>query len=144
MSDSNLQTGWLAKMIPLYQEGRSDVEVCKELGITLKYFEGLYTSHPKFKELVDRGRDYAQAWWYEQGRKNLDNKSFMTELWKFNMANRHGWATKNDTKNLTPEAVNLDKVREEFKTILPELAALAGQPLDQRKIVSESAKSKRH
>lgn len=133
---------WIDTMLELYAEGRSDIEVIRSLKLTRRYFEDMLATSPKFKEIVDQGREYSESWWYEQGRTNLRNKEFVTELWKFNMANRHGWATKSEAKRESVEAVNIDKLRQELKDKFPEMAAMLGIPLDQRQVVSESIKKK--
>lgn len=127
------------KMLRLYASGYSDIEICKEIKISFKQFVD-YCDNPGFKNIVDYGRDAAQAWWMSQGRVNLTNKEFMTELWKYNMTNRFGWATKSEAKRDSTESVNIDKLKAELKEKMPELALLLGEPLDQRKLVNESGK----
>lgn len=127
------------RMLSLYANGYSDIEVCKEIKISFKQFVE-YCDNPGFKNIVDYGRDAAQAWWMTQGRTNLTNKEFVTELWKYNMTNRFGWASKSEAKRDITETVNIDKLKAELKDKMPELAMLLGEPLDQRKVVSESRK----
>lgn len=139
--DTIQEHGWIDRMLDLYSEGRSDIEVCRDLGITRKQFDNYMATSTAFKDLVDRGRDYAQAHWFSQARTNIKNKEFMTELFKFWMVNNYGWSSsKADTKRDPNEAVNLDKLKEELKNKMPELALLLGEPMDGRKLVNESGK----
>lgn len=121
MADEKPQ--WIETMLDLYQAGRADVEVCKELRITRKQFETYMAEVPAFAELVQRGRDYAEAWWLEQGRVNLKNKDFVTALWTYNLANRYGWSSKRETSQVDPN-LNIDKLKDELRKALPDLGKM--------------------
>ena len=111
---------WIETMLSLYESGRSDVEVCKELKITRKQFDQYCSEVPAFAALVERGRDYSEAWWLEQGRVNLKNKEFVTALWQFNVINRLGWSNKREAS--PDQHQNLDKIRDELRRVMPDLA----------------------
>lgn len=83
----------------LYAEGASDVEIAKELGITISQFLEMERDHPEFATFVAKGRTLSQAWWVYQARNNLWNKDFNTTLFNFNMKNRFGWADKIETNS---------------------------------------------
>jgi hypothetical protein len=121
MADEKPQ--WIETMLSLYEAGRSDTEVCKELRITRKQFEQYMSDVPAFAELVQRGRDYAEAWWLEQGRVNLKNRDFVTALWQFNMVNRHGWNSKREVSPADSN-LNLDKLKDELRRALPDLGKM--------------------
>lgn len=112
--DGIQEEGWVEKMLRLYSEGMTDVEVCKEMQITRRKFEEYCSNSPEFKAIVEAGRDYAEAFWVSQPRKNLQNKNFMTEAWKFYMANRYAWGTKQEVKEKLSD-YDLDKIREELR-----------------------------
>ena len=111
---------WIEKLLSLYSQGMSDVEVCKELEITRTQFDSYCAEVPAFAALVERGRDYSEAWWLEQGRVNLKNRDFVTALWQFNVVNRLGWSSKREAAVEKHE--NLDKLRDELRKALPDLA----------------------
>lgn len=118
------QPKWIKPLIDGYKNGYSDVEVCRELDITLKVFNLMYQENEGFRKLVDYGRMMQQAWWMEQGRKNLWNKDFSVSLWNFNMKNRFGWADKTETKNSDADgagSVNIDDLRTRMAKALPKL-----------------------
>jgi hypothetical protein len=52
----------------------------------------------KFREVVEIGREAAEAFWIRQGRENLDNKSFNHGLWLMNMVNRWKWTSSHSRK----------------------------------------------
>jgi hypothetical protein len=112
-------------MVTLYAEGRSDLAVCKEIGLSKKRFNHYYDNNPSFRELVDYGRELAQAWWEDQSRINLQNKDFNANLYKTRMANAYGWHDKvqTDNKNVNAE-MDLARLRQELVDRLPEVMKL--------------------
>lgn len=86
---------WADKLIRLYEEGASDVEVCRALRLSYNEFNKKYKSDQLFSELVDYGRLAAKSWWMTLGREaakggNKANYNF----WYAVMKNRYGWADK--------------------------------------------------
>lgn len=112
---------WPEKLLACYELGASDVEVCKELKITLKQFNENYAKNPKFTELVDFGRNLSHSWWMEQCRRGLFDKTMNVALWQFVMKNRFGWADKIETTNGYREDLNLDDVRSKLQAEMPKL-----------------------
>lgn len=106
-----------------YEDGASDVEVAKHLGVTMVRFYDLIETVPAFADFVDKGRTLAQAWWYEQGRKNLWEPKFNTTLWNFQMKNKFGWADKVESKDNTgTDPVNLDEAKAQLQSALKKLS----------------------
>lgn len=115
MSDTNQKSN-PAEVIPLntgpnwknlsdlYAEGAHDVEIAKELGITIAQFLEMEKDYPEFADFVAKGRTLSQAWWVATARKQLFNKDLNTGLFNFNMKNRFGWADKLDTTTNTDES----------------------------------------
>lgn len=93
-----LNTGpdWKA-LADLYGQGAADVEIAKELGITIAQFYAMEQDIPEFADFVAKGRTLSQAWWVKMARTHLTNKDLNTALFNFNMKNRFGWADKIDT-----------------------------------------------
>lgn len=120
---------WVA-LTDLYANGASDVEIAKELGVTMVRFYDLIETVPAFSEFVDKGRTLSQAWWYSQARKNLWEKSFNTPLWNFFMKNAYGWADKVEGKDMTgSEPVNLDEAKAQLQSALKKLGKKAPELL---------------
>lgn len=113
--------GWVADMIKYYDQGMADEEVCRELNITMKQFESHCIDSPAFKDLVDRGRDYAKAFWLKFNRlaaqKQLDASS---DLLKFLMINRYGYGQKNDLSKTNVEPLDRAKIEEQLVKELPD------------------------
>lgn len=136
--------GWLKKMIMLYDEGRDDYEVCRELNLTIKQFEDYRAQSKKFCELVDRGRDYAKAFWLKLNRLGSQKKlDVSTDLVKWNMTNRYNWGQKSEVRATENVHVDAQKVEDELRKILPDLneRLSRGETLEtmSRKILSESS-----
>lgn len=113
-----------AEIIELYRAGYSDVEVCAELGITKRQFQKMCATNPLFRDVVERGNDYAEAWNLAQSRLNLQNKEFNTTLFNSRMSNLYGWAQKVDqsTKALNVNAeMSKEELLKKLESYLPEL-----------------------
>lgn len=124
---------WTAQqIIDLYSEGYTDIEVCKAMGVTRRQFEKMVATNHHFREIVERGRDYAEAWNLEQSRINLNNKDFSVPLFNARMQNLFNWSQKTDQ---TSKALNLnagvtrEELIERLKTHLPELLGQSGTAL---------------
>lgn len=141
----SLGRDWAKRLLSLYEEGRSDVEVCKELGITKRQFTNYLQQSSGFRQLVEAGRDRAESWWMEQSRLAIRDRDFNTALWNKHMQNRYGWTDKTDTRNANVTAdLDVKQLTEEFKnkmaTILPMIGEeKAAQLLEHAGAVSEPA-----
>lgn len=118
---------WVTKIKELYERGASDVEVCKEMKITQKRFDELYddVDNAGFRTLVDMGRTMSKAFWYEQARKSLWDKTFNSPVWMFVMKNRFGWSEKSENIERSDTPVNqqsLDEIRSRLLKALPGIA----------------------
>lgn len=108
---TNKAPDWVGQVKEEYEQGASDVEVCKVLNITMTEFDNYYASNANFARLIDIGRMMSKAWWYSQGRKALANKEFNSPVWNFNMKNRFGWADK--TENYSREDLPIENMSED-------------------------------
>lgn len=122
---NRLDAAALAALKEVYHKGGHDIEVCKALKLKYKEFTKLYDNDADFAELIDLGRLYARAWWYEQGRINVDNKNFNTTLWAFQMKNLHGWAEKSESLVTdTGEPKDLKEAKAQLEKAFPGIARL--------------------
>jgi hypothetical protein len=104
----------LIHIISIYSEGASDVEVrafiAKETGsCSLDLWKRWKEEEPEFKEAIEAGHLFSQAWWEKKGRKNIENKNFNATLWYMNMKNRFGWKDKQEHE-IKPIDIKIDYV----------------------------------
>jgi AraC-like DNA-binding protein len=133
---------WTAQqIIDLYSEGYTDIEVCRAMGITRRQFEKMVATNPHFRDIVERGRDYAEAWNLEQSRLNLNNRDFSVPLFNARMQNLFNWSQKTDqnTKSLNiNESVTREELIERLRSHIPELLGRATPALiESQKEVSD-------
>lgn len=113
---------WTEVLKEEYENGASDVEVCKALRITTGRFEEMMKEDPRFKKLVQYGRTLSQAWWMEKARTALYNKSFNSGMWAMVMKNRFGWSEKAAGETDVPDNQrNMEEVRAQMAKILPKI-----------------------
>lgn len=106
----------LQKMLELYKEGRSDVQIMSELNITKKDFAELYEKNQAFKRVVDQGRVYCEAWWTEKGQTALADRGFNSTVWSLVMKNRFGWSEKSEVLgDKKPEDKSTEELQRELQ-----------------------------
>ena len=99
MAKSKYQTIWTDAMsrrvVSLFDAGGSIAEVSRLMGISRSTFHswvsGTDVLKKPFREIVSLGKEASEAWWLQQGRENIDNRSFNNSLWALNMVNRFSW-----------------------------------------------------
>lgn len=125
-----MNPNWPQLVLDAYGEGKSDLAVCKILGISRKKFMDAYSRNNSFRELVDYGRELSEAWWEDKARENIGNKNFNTNLYKAYMQQKFDWSDKVDTKNAN---LNLEtdvaKLKEELHSRLETLKLLPSEPV---------------
>jgi hypothetical protein len=106
-----------AKVFELGKQGYSVVEMCAEIGVARNTLETEWPSkHGEFSEAFTRARELSQAWWEEQGRKNLTADKFQAQLYSRSMSARfpHDWREKtlvgSDPENPLPSGFEVKLV----------------------------------
>lgn len=113
----------IQKVIDLYSEGGSDVEIARLLGLSLNKFYELVDENASFADVVERGRTFSQAWWYEAGRRGLFADKFNASVYALNMKNRFAWADKVETGDKASSmTVNADEAQAQLRSALKKLA----------------------
>jgi len=89
----NLPEGWYNKVLELYTEGASDVEVKAWIyGVRGSFSNDLWErwlrEEEEFSETIKAGKMLSEAWWSKQGRTNLKSKDFNFVGWYMNVNSR--------------------------------------------------------
>jgi hypothetical protein len=128
-----------SEIVDLYSKGYSDIEVIREMEITRKEFDRMYATNAVFRDVIDRGRDYAEAWNLAQSRENLHNKDFNTALFTKRMENLYAWASKVEQKNANINAdLSSDEIVAKLATMLPNVAhLLPKEKLEELKLLTK-------
>ena len=101
-------------MSEAYLVGCSDVEVRAKLKLTEGMWDALYNDpvNSGFHEVVSFGRGMAKAWWMQQARENLKNRTFQSNLWYMVMRNQYGYSDKTTITTKEPSDLTNDELDE--------------------------------
>lgn len=120
MLNDATQPTWIEVLIKTYEDGGSDIEVCKAVKVPLNKLLEKYESDPKFRDLIDYGRLASNAWWLTQARLAIKDKTFNTPMWAFVMKNRFGWADKTESIERLPDSMaDVESLRNKMRELLP-------------------------
>jgi len=101
---SELSDDWPAKILALYEQGASDVEIKAEIykmrgSFSNDLFDRWLEEEPEFSKTIKIGRLLSHAYWERSGRVSLTNKDFSYTGWYMNMKNRFGWRDKQEIEH---------------------------------------------
>lgn len=82
------------------QLGLSTVEIAAKFEIPEREIKLWAETYVEFNRAFEIGEALHQAWYLAEGKKNLDNRGYNVELFKFITGNKLGWSTKTESKNL--------------------------------------------
>jgi hypothetical protein len=88
----------------LAKSGMSSVEIAAEFEIPLRELVLWSETYAEFNKAYEIGEALHEAWYLREGKKNLDNRGYNSELFKFLTGNKLGWSTKTESKNLNVNA----------------------------------------
>lgn len=86
--------------IKLAQQGLSEVEIASRFGVSASTLRGWGEKFEDFFTASEIGKACHEAWWLQEGKRNLDNRNYNTGLFKFLTANKIGFSDKMETRNL--------------------------------------------
>jgi hypothetical protein len=89
------KTSLCFKAIDLFAEGKDNLTIATELGVTYNTFCRWRKSYEEFNYTCKIGRQLCYRYWIELGRENLLSRDFNHILWMMNMTNRFRWLTSN-------------------------------------------------
>lgn len=98
---SSLPEGWYTKILSLYKEGASDVEIKALIyewrgSFSNNLWDRWMEEEEEFWETIKMGRLLAESWWHQKGRTKLEVKDFNYTGWYMQMKNRYGWKDRTD------------------------------------------------
>lgn len=131
---------WTEIVKEAYEEGASDIEVCKLLGYTQARFDKELKENPQFRKFIDYGRTLAYAWWMEKSRSALYNKAFNTQMWAMVMKNRWGWSDKsNDLSEVPTSQLSAEELRSQAKEALVKMAKIFGPEITEADLLKKTS-----
>jgi len=86
--------------IEMAKEGFSDVEIAAEFGVSCEALKGWAERFESFYTAKEVGKAMHEAWWLHQGKDNLNERSFNTNLFKYITMNKLGYSDKIEQKSL--------------------------------------------
>lgn len=88
----------------LAKQGMSVVEIAAEFEVPVREIEFWAATYLEFNKAFEIGEALHEAWYLHEGKKNLDNRGYNSELFKFLTGNKLGYSTKTESKNLNISA----------------------------------------
>ena len=103
--------------ISLSKEGHSEVEIAAVFEISVGTLRAWSEKFLDFHLATEVGKAMYESWWLQQGKENLDNRTYNTVLFKFLTGNKLGWSDKVESKSmnfhagvlLAPSRMNQDE-----------------------------------
>lgn len=103
--------------IALSRQGFSEVEIAATFQVSINSIKRWAEKFESFALAYEIGQAMHETWWIEQGKLNLNSRSFNTNLFKFMTSNKLGYSDKMETKatnlNIHGVLVAPDTVTEE-------------------------------
>ncbi|HAT1658638.1 TPA: hypothetical protein JBA38_03415 [Legionella pneumophila] len=96
------------KLLPLFIEGSSVVEVCQALGISRETYNKWKIDHKEFSEAADFAEEAAEAKYLKLGRIALFSNGKIkidTALYSYIMKNQYGYGAENESLSLSENEI---------------------------------------
>lgn len=109
-------TNWTKEILDWYSAGDFDVEVAAKLKVPVREFHKQMQENAAFGRLIEYGRTLCEAYWVNQAKKNMNNKTFNATSWAFVMKNQFNWADKSEQVQAGEAGnINLDELRQRLR-----------------------------
>lgn len=86
------------------RSGMSDVEIAAKFEVSVSTLRGWSEKFLEFNQAYEIGQALHEAWYLQQGKENLTNRGFNTQLFKFLTGNKLGYSDKIESKSLNVTA----------------------------------------
>lgn len=86
--------------IEMARFGASEVEIAAMFEVSLDTMKSWAEKYESFNTAYEVGQAMHEAWWLQQGKDNLNDRSFNTSLFKYLTMNKLGYSDKIEQKNL--------------------------------------------
>lgn len=84
--------------------GLSETEIAAKFDVSVGTMRGWSEKFLEFNQAYEIGAACYESWWLEEGKANLDNRNYNTQLYKFLTGNKLGYSDKMESKNLNVTA----------------------------------------
>jgi hypothetical protein len=85
---SKYDSAYCERVVELGAQGKSQVQISKELGIPLSTIRSWADQHEDFSQALSRAKELEQAWWEDQAQMYLTSREFNAALWHKSVASR--------------------------------------------------------
>jgi len=104
-----LPDGWKDTLIALGKQGKGKVHMARALGCHRDTLYELDSRNKEFSDTLEEAMQECQIWWENVGQEGVfmggKDNPFQSSLWSFNMANRFGWASKQEVKEDSKQSI---------------------------------------
>ena len=106
--------GWKEKLINLGANGKGPVHMARALGVARSTFYLLKERDKEFSDTFEVAMQESQIWWENVGQEGLfmggKDNPFQSSLWSFQMANKFGWASKQEVKEDSNQKIQYTRI----------------------------------
>lgn len=128
---ADLPKNWKKKLITLAKQGGciTEIKVYILNCISDDLFNRFEQEEPEFSRIISVAKRHSEAWWKKQGRENIKNTNFQTNLYTVNMINRfddfksiHTHSKSVIEQHTTHEIKTVIEIKEEDMKLIEEIS----------------------
>ncbi len=90
--------------LKLARQGFSKTEIAAEFEVSIGTLNKWIKTYEQMAVVADVAEEMHTSWWIREGKNNLDNRGYNTNLFKFMAGNMLGWSDKIESRNLNVTA----------------------------------------
>ncbi len=81
--------------IALAREGKSEVEIAAHFQVSVNTLRNWAKTYKEFNTATEIGAALYEAWWLQEGKANLDDNRYNTQMYKYLTTNKIGYIDRN-------------------------------------------------